>query len=109
MQGRLAVQRGPIVYCLEGTDHAGLENLDRIAFSPEQVHAFQPNYRPDLLGGVTVLTGTGSLIADDDWDSATLYRQDRPSSAASVAVTAIPYCVWDNRAVGEMRVWFRAA
>lgn len=108
MQGRLAIQRGPMVYCLEGADHAGLQNLDRIAFSPAQVHAFQPDFRPDLLGGVTVLTGAGSLITDGDWDSATLYRHEPPSSAESVAVTAIPYCVWDNRAAGEMRVWFRA-
>ena len=108
MQGRLAVQRGPIVYCVEGVDQPGVENLDRMALDPEQVRNFKAEHRPHLLGGVTVLTGTGRLIADDDWDSATLYRRDRPSSSVPVAVTAIPYCVWDNRAAGEMRVWFRA-
>jgi len=108
MQGRLAIQRGPIVYCLEGMDHPGVENLDRIALNPAQVRDFSIEYQPDHLGGVTVLRGTASLIVDDDWDSATLYRRDQPSASASVAVTAIPYCTWDNRDAGEMRVWFRA-
>ena len=108
MQGRLAVQRGPVVYCLEGVDQPGVENLDRIALDPAQVKAFSADYQPELLGGVTVLRGTGSLIADDDWDSATLYRRDQPSASDAIPVTAVPYCVWDNRAAGEMRVWFRA-
>ena len=107
MQGRLAIQRGPVVYCLEGVDQPGVENLDRIALDPVQVKAFSVEYQPELLGGVAVLRGTGSLIADDDWDSATLYRRDQPSATNSIAVTAVPYCVWDNRAAGEMRVWFR--
>ncbi|MBI3957207.1 MAG: glycoside hydrolase family 127 protein [Chloroflexi bacterium] len=109
MQGRLAVQRGPIVYCVEGVDQPGVENLDRIALDPEQVRNFSVEHRADLLGGVTLLRGTGILVADDDWDSATLYRRDRPSATGSIPVTAVPYCVWDNRAAGEMRVWFRAA
>lgn len=109
MQGRLAIQRGPIVYCLEGVDQPGVENLDRIALDPAQVKGLSVEYRPELLGGVAVLRGQGSLVANDDWDSATLYRRDRPSGTESVPVTAVPYCVWDNRAAGEMRVWLRAA
>src|SRR5262249_35859830 len=31
MQGRVAIQRGPVIYCLEGIDHPGVENLDRIS------------------------------------------------------------------------------
>jgi DUF1680 family protein len=107
LQGRLAIQRGPVVYCLEGVDHLGIENLDRVTFSAEQVTEMAAEYRPDLLSGITVLRGQGTLISADGWDAATLYRHNRPSSTQPVHVTAIPYSVWDNRATGEMRVWFR--
>ena len=107
MQGRLALQRGPIVYCMEGVDNGEI-GLDRIALEPDKVAQFTAGYRPELLGGVTVLRGVGTVIDDEDWSSETLYRRNQPSATTSVAVTAIPYCTWDNRTPGEMRVWFRA-
>ncbi len=107
LQGRLAIQRGPVVYCLEGVDQPGIENLDRITFSLEQVAGLVAQDAPDLLGGVAVLRGEARLVAADDWDMATLYRRNRPSQTQTVGVTAVPYSVWDNRAAGEMRVWFR--
>jgi uncharacterized protein len=105
MQGRFALQRGPIVYCMEGVDHNGV-GLDRLALDPAAVEQFTLEHRPDLLGGVTVLHGTGALIQDADWENV-LYRRNQPSTTQPVDVLAIPYCVWDNRAAGEMRVWFR--
>ncbi len=108
LQGRLAIQRGPIVYCLEGVDNPDIENLDRIAFGVDQVAGMEPMHQPGLLGGVTVLRGQGVLVSGEEWDATTLYRRNRPSSTQPVGVTAIPYSVWDNRAAGEMRVWFRA-
>ena len=106
MQGRLAIQRGPLVYCLEGADNS-VENLDRIALDPAAVANFSAVYKPELLGGVTVLQGEATVVSDEGWDEQLLYRYDEPSTTATVAVTAIPYPVWDNRAAGEMRVWFR--
>lgn len=105
MQGRLALQRGPIVYCMEGIDHGGV-GLDRISLDPAAAERFTVEHRPDLLGGVTVLHGAGALIQEAGWEDA-LYRRNRPPTTQPVDVTAIPYCVWDNRAPGEMRVWFR--
>jgi DUF1680 family protein len=107
MQGRLALQRGPVVYCLEGVDHGGV-GLDRISLDPAAIEQFTVEHRPDLLGGVTVLHGAGALIQDAGWEDA-LYRRNQPSTTKPVEVMAIPYCVWDNRAPGEMRVWLRAA
>lgn len=106
MQGRFALQRGPIVYCLEGVDHAGV-GLDRIALDPATIDKFTLEERPDLLGGVTLLRGPGTLIQADDWEHV-LYRRDQPSATQPVEILAIPYCVWDNREPGEMRVWFRS-
>lgn len=108
MQGRLAIQRGPIVYCLEGVDNRGINNLERLTLTPEQVAQFRAEYRPDLLGGVTVLRGVGVLIDEAGWNSQTLYRHKPPTSTTQADLLVIPYCVWDNRAPGEMRVWFRA-
>lgn len=107
MQGRVAIQRGPLVYCLEGVDN-GQIGLDRIALDPSQVEQFAVEHRPDLLGGVTVLRGTGKVIQEDGWDQHTLYRRHQPSATQTTDVLAIPYYAWDNRAAGEMRVWFRA-
>lgn len=107
MQGRLALQRGPIVYCLESVDNP-LNNLDRIALDPEQVAQFEPEYRADLLGGITLLRGPATVIDEADWDATTLYRCGAPPKTEPLTVAAIPYCVWDNREGGEMRVWYRS-
>ena len=106
LEGRVAIQRGPVVYCLEGADNSdGI--LDRISLDPSDIaHVFTAEYRPDFLGGVVVLHGQGRAIEDSGWDD-TLYRS-QPPAEKTVEVTAVPYCVWDNREPGEMRVWFRA-
>ena len=105
--GRVALKRGPIVYCLEGVDHDGII-LDRIAIDPTQVSAngWRVEQRADVLGGVNVLRGTAQVIDDDGWEGM-LYRRTEPLSKP-IEVTAIPYYAWDNRAPGEMRVWLRA-
>ena len=108
MQGRVAIQRGPIVYCVESADNT-VENLDRIMLDPAQIADFTVEYRPELLGGVNVLRGPAAMIDQAGWDDATLYRYQQPPTTQPIEVTAVPYCVWDNREPGEMRVWFRAA
>ena len=104
--GRVALQRGPLVYCLEGVDH-GDAALDRIVLPPAPRAHWHVEHRAELLGGATVLRGAGSLTGDTDWGE-TLYRFRTPS-AQPIEVTAVPYCLWDNRLPGEMRVWLRHA
>jgi DUF1680 family protein len=107
LQGRIALQRGPLVYCLEGVDHGGI-GLDRIAVDPALVgsNQFAVEHQDRLLGGVSLLHGKGCVVDEEGWDSV-LYRHGRPS-IKSMEITAIPYYAWDNRAPGEMRVWIRA-
>jgi uncharacterized protein len=106
LEGRVAIQCGPLVYCLEGADHGGII-LDRISVDPQQVaREFTIHYQPDLLGGVAVIRGKGRVIADADWQT-DLYRSSPPAEE-EIELTAIPYCVWDNREPGEMRVWLRS-
>jgi DUF1680 family protein len=105
LEGRAALQRGPIVYCLEGVDHDHIV-LDRISIDASQVErTFTVEQRPDLLGGVAIVHGKGMRLEESNPSDA-LYRFDQPIEK-EVEITAIPYCVWDNRAPGEMRVWLR--
>jgi DUF1680 family protein len=89
--GRVALQRGPVVYCLEGVDNAGrVRNL----VLPRDARLIS-HFDRDLLGGVTVVTGV-ALAASRGAGGV----ETRP-----VTITAIPYCAWDNRAAGPMVVW----
>lgn len=106
LEGRVAIQRGPLVYCLEGVDHGGIL-LDQVAVRPQDIAGFRLESRPELLGGVTVIRGQGRVIDAGSFGEA-LYSSTRPAEKP-IELTAIPYCVWDNRESGEMRVWLRAA
>ena len=99
LRGRVAFQRGPIVYCLEQVDQtAPVEHL----LAPPGT-TLQPVHEPELLGGVTVLRGDLLVGASEAWSGRQLYR---PAPApATAAATWVPYAVWDNRAAGPMAVW----
>ena len=100
--GRIALQRGPLVYCLEGVDNG--QRLHDLVLPTDP--ALIPSYEPDLLGGIIVLTGQALRRDDSDWDGQ-LYRPVR-SKQETVPIRAVPYCVWDNREAGEMIVWINA-
>lgn len=104
LEGRVAIQRGPVVYCLEGVDHGGII-LDQISVNREDIDKFSVRQRPDLLGGVAVIEGQGKVIDDASWAGG-LYGSE-PLEEREIKLTMIPYCVWDNREPGEMRVWMR--
>ncbi len=98
--GRVALQRGPIVYCLEETDNG--TNLDAVALP--RGAKLTARFDPKLLGGVTVITGKGRR----ETGGPALYTSDAPA-AKPVALRAVPYCTWANRRPGEMLVWIREA
>lgn len=96
--GKVALERGPIVYCLEGIDHDhAVHNLslDRSA----SIEA-----RPDERTGVTTLHA--EVEADTDSSAQKLY-DSRPSGRQATSVTAIPYFSWANRGLSDMTVWIR--
>jgi DUF1680 family protein len=98
--GRVALQRGPVVYCLEGVDHTGSVHS---VLLPKDAH-LTTRFDPDLLGGVVVIEGEALAVDQEKWGTE-LYQ---PADAASVHPTplrAVPYATWDNRAPGEMAVW----
>ncbi len=95
--GLVALQRGPLVYCLEAVDHA--EPIESLALPPG---AALTAAKVDLLGGLTVIQGTADATPTVEWKNR-LY-QSAPA-LRKVALTAIPYYAWDNRQAGPMRVW----
>ena len=99
--GRVALQRGPLVYCVEAVDNgAGLDGLSLPAGA-----AIGHRFEPDLLGGVVALSAAAETDAAD-W-GADLYRE-APPERRPAEIRAVPYYAWDNRAPGEMLVWLRA-
>ncbi len=92
-RGRVALQRGPIVYCAEWPDSPSgrVRNL----MLPHEVR-LTAEFRPDLLKGVTVIKGKASGLAQDAQGKVIKNEQD---------FTAIPYYAWAHRGRGEMIVW----
>ena len=99
--GRVALQRGPLVYCLESADNPLA--LNGVALAEDA--ALAERHDASLLGGVTVLTAPVQVETPEGWESA-LYRGRRPR-LESAEITAVPYYAWANREPGEMLVWLR--
>jgi DUF1680 family protein len=98
-RGHVALQRGPIVYCLEAVDNGG--KVKHLALPPEAT--VEAELKPDLLGGVVVLKAKALTGEARSWQNR-LY-QPAKSGGQPAALTAIPYYTWDNRQAGEMVVW----
>jgi DUF1680 family protein len=111
IRGCLALERGPLVYCLEQDDQPRTVVLDDLLLEPSA--GLTTRARPELLGGVTSILAVARQRATDsrtpaDWWS---YAAPRPSSASdtTVEVTAIPFDAWANRTAGSVRVWLPCA
>jgi DUF1680 family protein len=90
--GRVALQRGPVVYCLEGAD-----NKDRVRnlCLPKEAK-LTATFARDLLGGVVVVRGEALTVSRD---------KDEKLATRPVPFQAVPYYAWDNRQPGPMLVW----
>jgi DUF1680 family protein len=101
-EGRVALARGPLVYCLEGDDHPGLDVWEMLLPPEAPLIAEEA---PELLGGVVVLRSRGEVAETPD---GALYRPAAGEPARHPAqITAIPYYAWANRQPGPMLVWMR--
>jgi DUF1680 family protein len=103
---QVAVQRGPVVYCLESPDlPAGVKISDvRI---PTDMH-LTARYDRRLLNGIVVLEGRALAQSQMDWNG-TLYREMSRAELNPCNVKLIPYSVWQNRGRSEMTVWLPRA
>ena len=92
-RGKLAIERGPIVFCLEGKDQPDGHVFNK--FIPDGT-PMTASYDADLLNGVIVLTGTAK-------------EAEKDGTVKDVAFKAIPYSTWNNRGADQMAVWIPAS
>ena len=105
---RVAVQRGPLVYCLEQLDQpAGVPLYDiSLDLRPKDASQFQEEFEPNLLGGITVLKHVGAATQQSTSGSKLYYRYTSDSAPTRpVELQFIPYYAWANRAPTPMQVW----
>lgn len=98
--GKVAVQRGPIVYCLEEADNG--TGLHRVLLPRDS--EFSEEFRPGFLGGVMVLHCTAR---EESGETEQLYTCRPPQAEKKRELLWIPYYAWANRGAGEMAVWVR--
>lgn len=97
--GKVVLARGPLIYCLEGTDHR--ERLSALVLPPDvPVRACRED--DPILGDMVLLHAQG--MAQEE--TGTLYSRDG-KRLRPCAVTAVPYFAWGNRETGDMEVWIR--
>ena len=92
-ENRVALERGPLVYCLEHPDNNG-KALNVVL--PDQV-SLQTTFEPSLLGGIQTISGEAPVVVPSA-DGMGVTTEMR-------TIKAIPYYVWANRGQGEMQVW----
>ncbi len=105
-QGRIAVFRGPILFCLESD---GGSQVDPRTATLGQADTWIARYEPALLGGVvTIAAEAFDRQLPESW-SAQLYRETplEPAATANEAFTLVPYFAWANREPGPMAVWLK--
>jgi len=105
--GRVALQRGPLIYCLEEIDQPGGVALTDVAVNPgsHPGDEFQPEFKGDLLGGMVVLHHSGALYERGKSETALYSRYRRDAKSRKVPLTFIPYYAWANRQATSMQVW----
>jgi uncharacterized protein len=105
--GRVAIQRGPLIYCLEEIDQPSGVSLSDVAVNPgrQAAEAFQTEFRSDLLGGMVVLHHTGAVYERDASENALYSHYSREQKTRKVPLTFIPYYAWANRQATSMQVW----
>ncbi|NMA64700.1 MAG: glycoside hydrolase family 127 protein [Clostridiaceae bacterium] len=99
--GKLAIQRGPIVYCIEEVDNG--KNLFAISINPKT--KLVEEYDKNLFGGAVVVKANGFRLDQKGWGEK-LYDATMVKSYP-FEIKAVPYYMWGNRTPGEMIVWIR--
>jgi hypothetical protein len=103
---QVAVQRGPVVYCLESPDLPASVKISDVMI-PTDIE-LRARFDQHLLGGIVVLEGRALARPDESWGGK-LYREYKSAELKPINVKFIPYCVWQNRGPSEMSVWLPRA
>ncbi len=104
--GRVAIKRGPMVYCIEGVDNKEFDVRDLII----DLHSANLTeiFRSDILNGVMTIVGEGYVDETIRHINKLYYEyiEDVPK-IKKVRFVAIPYYAWNNRGATQMTVWMK--
>ena len=91
LRGKVALERGPIVYCIEAGDQS-CGTVFNVYLPSDKHQEFKVSYMPKLLGGIAVIDTKAKMVCRD-------------GNVADVNMRAIPYAVWNNCGPQAMEVW----
>ena len=100
--GRVGIQRGPVLYCLEEADNG--KDLNDIKILKDS--DLRVEYGNGLFENIPIISADAERSSMKSWNSR-LYRINKEVSFEAVNITAVPYFMWANRGEGEMIVWIR--
>jgi hypothetical protein len=106
--GRVAVQRGPLIYCLEQLDQPqGVPLYDvSLDLRKNASSQFQEQFESNLLGGIVVLKHPGAADQNSTSEAKLYYSYAAaPAQTRAVELQFVPYYAWANRAPTPMQVW----
>ncbi|WP_034214495.1 glycoside hydrolase family 127 protein [Actinoplanes subtropicus] len=109
LRGAVAIERGPVVYCLESVDQPDGVDVNRVELCVDE--PLHEEVREGLLGEDAILVTASGLARDDSgWAGAgwAALSERPPEDGRSVTLTAIPYHLWANRGPSVMRVFIPA-
>jgi DUF1680 family protein len=104
--GKVCVQRGPVIYCIESPEVPDGAAIDDILIPSDA--RLTPRYDKEFFEGAT-LFDVDALVVDNLSAADSLYYELQEGSGRQKKITMIPYYLWANRGVTEMSVWFPLA
>jgi len=104
-RGCLAIQRGPVIYCLEDQDQMIHGRLLDVEIDPQK--PLISTWKEELLDGVVLIESTGQFTDDAEWQENLYLFAGKPihKKIYKTRLMAVPYFAWGNRTIGGMRVW----
>ncbi|MFV0377241.1 MAG: glycoside hydrolase family 127 protein [Mangrovibacterium sp.] len=102
-RSQVAVQRGPVVYCLESADLPAGVSLGQVAV--DAAKAFKPEAVEIDGAKLLALKGEGILLNNGSWTGGLYQALNTKVAPKPLSLKLIPYFAWDNRGKGEMSVW----
>jgi DUF1680 family protein len=101
--GRVAIMRGPLVYCVEQCDNEGFDVWD---LAVHRNARFRLEWDGNIIGGIMKIIGDGYAV-EDEWGALYMPIDKLRYRIRSIEFRAIPYYAWANRNPGPMNVWIR--
>jgi DUF1680 family protein len=102
VRNQVAIQRGPIVYCLESTDLPNGVRVQDVGIAADVKLAAR--FDSELLGGVTAIDANVVAKPSGNWQGK-LYRPVQRATERAIRIRFVPYYTWSNRGPSEMSVW----